>query len=461
MRRINPGKITDGIEYPIPNTAEGKDVLCYADQGTFVSLRGLGHQPIIHFNWVYTHLLDESEVEQFNVRLAEGFLGRLLQRSPLPWGRHRWVANPHPAPVTWLRDPIPVEALPKWRNSLLDLPVDPEYGPGWRLAVQFLEGGGATLSLLISHTIADVTAAAQAISDAVVNKYVAPGFPAPSARWSPARLVRDSVESARALPDVWCALMTALRSEWTKSQRESTVSVRWRRLSRKIPDPVVSVPLVYVAIDKKVCDDRAEDLGIKINTLLTAFAARLAFRIGRVDPAGCVELVLPVSIRQPGDWRGNALQAATLRVDPQACLLYPHEFQKERRAAIETALLSGHDLSALLPLIPYLPLWLVRYFEKKVSGVFSVGCSFTMDFPQGLLRPFGQVSFFQLSGLERYTASGLNRLGGRLFIAFYRLDQIVSFSVSCYMRDRITSCAEVAPFVQEALKDLGLEGTIS
>jgi len=195
--------------------------------------------------------------------------------------------------------------------------------------------------------------------------------------------------------------------------------------------------------------------------LLTAFAARLAFRIGRVDPAGYVELVLPVSIRQPGDWRGNALQAATLRIDPHACLLYPHELQQERRAAIETALLSGHDLSALLPLIPYLPLWLVRHLEKQVSGVFSVGCSFTMDFPPGLLRPFGQVSFFQLSGLERYTASALNRLGGRLFIVFYRLDQIVSFSVSCYMQDRITSCAEVVPFVQEALKDLGLEGTIS
>jgi diacylglycerol O-acyltransferase len=444
-----------------PRDAEVSDVLSYTDQGSFVSLRGLGHHPIIHFNWVYPHLLDESEVEQFNVRLAQGFLGRLLQRSPLPWGRHRWVANLVPAPVTWFRDPIPPDALPKWRNSLLDLLVDPEYGPGWRLAVQSLEGGGSALSLLISHTIADATAAAQAISDAVDNKYVAPGFPAPSARWSPARLVRDSLESARALPDVWCALMTVLRTEWTKSRRDSTTSFCLRRLGREIPDPIVSVPLVYVAIDKKVCEDRSEDLGIKINTLLTAFAARLAFRIGRLDTTGCVELVLPVSIREPGDWRGNALQAATLRVDPQACLLYPHEFHQKRRSAIENTLRSGHDLSALLPLIPYLPLWLVRHLEKHVSGVCSVGCSFTIEFPPGLIRPFGEVSFFQLSDLERYTASAINRLGGRLFIVFYRLDRSANFSVSCYMQDRITSYAELVPFVQDALADLGLEGTIS
>lgn len=118
----------------------------------------------------------------------------------------------------------------------MDLPVNPEYGPGWRLAVQSLDGGGSALSLLITHTIADGAAAVQAISDTVANKDVAPVFPAPSARWSLVRVMRDSVESVRALPDVWCALTTAFRNKGTKSRRVSGAPFRLGRLSREVLD---------------------------------------------------------------------------------------------------------------------------------------------------------------------------------------------------------------------------------
>ena len=462
MNRIHPDKQFDGLEHPAPPFAKGKEVLCYADQVSFMGLRALGRQPIIHFNWVFPHSLDESVVEQFNERLAQGLLGRLLQRSPLPWGRHRWVANTVPAPVTWFRDPIPPEALPTWRSSLMDLSVDPECGPGWRLVVQSLSDGGTALSLLISHTLADGTAAIQAISDAVADRKVTPGFPAASTRWSLDRLVRDSLESTRALPDVWRALKTMSRAKGTKHRHTSVGPTRLRRPRHEPLESVVSIPLVYVAIDKRVCDKRAEHFGVKINTLLTAFAARLAFQIGRVDATGHVELVLPVSDRRLGDWRGNALQAVTLRVDPHACLLDLPKLQRERRSLIDSVLRNGHELSALLPLVPYLPLWLVRHLEKQVvSGDISVGCSFYVEFPTELTCPFGEVSFFQLSSLERFTTPALNRLGGRLQIVFYRLGRSVNLSISCYTQDCITSHAELVPCVKEALADLGISATVS
>jgi diacylglycerol O-acyltransferase len=90
--------------------AGADDVLCYMDQGSFVGLRALGRGPALRLTWLYPQAIDEAAVRQFSERLTLGLLGRLLQRSPLPWGRHRWVTNPKPGPVTWFHDPLPDQA---------------------------------------------------------------------------------------------------------------------------------------------------------------------------------------------------------------------------------------------------------------------------------------------------------------------------------------------------------------
>src|SRR5262249_34805056 len=141
-------------------------VLSYIDQASFMGLRALGRGPVIEWTWVYSHPVHTDVVHDFNHRLAHGFLGRLVQRSSLPGGRHRWVANRVAAPVPVGSEAIRIEQLPQWRSALVDLVVDPEHGPGWRLVVQPLEGGGIALSLLVSHTIADGLGIAQALCDA-------------------------------------------------------------------------------------------------------------------------------------------------------------------------------------------------------------------------------------------------------------------------------------------------------
>jgi hypothetical protein len=200
--------------------AGADDVLCYMDQGSFVGLRALGRGPVLQLTWLYSHAIDDAAVTAFSELLTRGFLGRLLQRSPLPWGRHRWVTNPAPGPVTWFRDPLPRECLPGLRRKLFDLTVDPERGPGWRLAVQALEGGGCALTLLVSHTIADMQAVSNAIADAMAGRRLDYGFPAPSWRWSPVMLARDSVESLRALPAA-CRAVVALARRSRKGPARS------------------------------------------------------------------------------------------------------------------------------------------------------------------------------------------------------------------------------------------------
>ena len=425
--------------------------------------RATGHQPLLNFSWIYPHSLDESDVEQFNQRLSQGFLGRLLQRSSLPGGRHHWVANPYPAPVTWLRDPIPVEALPKWQNSLMDLAVDPEYGPGWRLAVQSLEGGGSVLSLVISHTLADGMAAVQAISDAVTGKRMSFSFPARLARWSPARLLRDSVVSARALPDVWRALKTLLR--WERNKSATAIAIPFTpRLAGcenfKLEPPII-VPLVFISIERPPCKKRAEDLGININTLLSVFAARLAYRLGRVDASGRVELVLPFSDRQPGEWRGNAFKPLSVMIHPGACHENPHELRRDIRTARESGEHQNLNLQVLLPLMLYTPLWMLRDLAKQsFSERLPVNCSLLGQLPPELSSPCGEASQLVLSNLERWNSADAERMGGGVFVVGYILRGKVVLTVSAYLPNRITTDTELIPFVQDAMKDLGLEGTI-
>ncbi|PIT04170.1 hypothetical protein TSA1_27955 [Bradyrhizobium nitroreducens] len=430
------------------------------DQASFVGLRALGRGPALQVTWLYPHAIDETAVTQFSERLAQGLLGRLVQRSPLPWGRHRWVANPVPGPVAWFRDPLPRESLSRLRRVLLDLPVDPERGPGWRLAVQALEGGGCALTLLVSHTIADMQATSQAIADAVAGRRLGCGFSPPSWRGSPLMLARDSVESLRALPGVWRAVVAL--TQRSGKRRASLPRSRPGARSRSQFEPAVDVPLVQVVIDAGVCQQRASDLGVASNTLIMAFAARLAFRMDRVDASGRVKLVLPVSDRHSNDRRGNALRSITVMADPDACRSDPRTLQRDLKAALASLIRNGDDLSPLFPLIPYVPLWLARRLEREALGAdLPVGCSLIGELPLDVNRPCGEASLLQISLLECYTASELERLGGVLFIPCYRVGERLFMTVSGYAPDRVTTRAQLAPFVRDALRDMCIYGTAS
>ncbi len=437
------------------------DVLCYLDQGSFVGLRALGRQPVIHLTWLFNHPLDHAAVERFNETLAQGVLGRLLQRSPLPFGRHRWVRSTTPVPVTWFEGPIALEQLPAWRHSLLSLPVDPEHGPGWRLAAQVLEGGRAALSLLVSHTIADGEAAVQAIADAVASRPFDHQFPAPSSRWSPARFARDSLASLQAMPDAWRAVAALMRQKRQGSTITARPSAPPRRGNTLARDAEVAVPLLQVLIDAPAFASRSADLGLMINVTIAAFAVRLAWRMGRVDGAGRVKLVLPVSERQPGDRRGNALRSITVMADPEDCLSKPARLQRAYKSALVSLLREGDDLSTLLPLVPFIPLWLARHMERAALGSgLPVGCSFLGELPPELSRPCGEASRLLMSLMERFTAPALESLGGQLFVGGYRFNGHLVLSVAGYVPGRVTDRSGLIPLVESALADMGLDGKI-
>ena len=437
--------------------AEVDDILCYMDQASFVGLRALERQPVILFTWIYPHSLDEAVVNQFNERLAQGLLGRVLQRSPLPWGRHRWVARTVPAPVTWHTAPMAVDR----RTDLVNLPIDPEHGPAWRLVVQSLDGGGCALSILVSHTIADGKAASQAIADAVAGRRFDRVFPPPTSRWSLRMIVRDILECGRELPAVLHALIALLRSSGRTAIPLSSGSSSPYRIGHAKPEPIMLVPLVQVVMYSASCKERAADLAITSNMLLATLTVRIAFRIGRVDADGRVKLVVPVSERQPDDRRGNALRSITLMVDPNAYLTNPRALQNEIKAALAELPHQVDDMARILPLIPYVPLNLARRLAHQTVGRdLPVGCSLVGDLPLELHHPFGAVSGFQLSAIECFTESQLEQMGGILFVVCSRRGGQEFISVLGYAPNTIKTRAELAPLVYEALNDLGLNGSV-
>ena len=296
-----------------------------------MGLRALGRGPVIEWTWVYGHPVHADAVHDFSGRLAQGLLGRLVQRSSLPGGRHRWVAHRVAAPVTVAAEAIGVEQLPQWRSSLVDLAVDPEHGPGWRLAVQPLEGGGTALSLLVSHTIADGLGVARALCDAALCDAAAGVQPAhayparsPQTSWRGVwwrNMMRDAGVSARSLPDAWNAVALLARRARALAPGVSSSVARSAPSPSPSPSRATSGAADVSRRSRSSSTNgsaprRASALGVSVNTLLAAFSARLGFRLGRVDGDGRVKLVMPVSDRTPGDLRANALQSVTVMVDP-------------------------------------------------------------------------------------------------------------------------------------------------
>jgi diacylglycerol O-acyltransferase len=436
------------------------DVLCYADQGSFMGLRALGRQPLLIFTWCYERRLDETTVNKFNDSLAKGQLGRLVQRSPLPWGRHRWVANPVAAPVTWYPGEIPAGGLEGWRNALVHLPVDPEFGPGWRLAVQPMEGGRSALSLIISHTIADAKGGIEAIIEAISGTRRRHGFPVPSWRWSPIRLARDIAESLRALPDVARAVAALVRGAGIPASQKSVSFVG--TVTPDSSQPLVDVPLAHVMMDLGIWEKRASELGVTTSSLFMAFAARIAHRIGRVDSEGRAKLVLPVSYRLPGDRRGNALSAVMVMANPDLCPGNFSTLRQDFKTALATLFEQGDDKTPLFALLPYVPLWLVRRLERLALRTDQpIGCSLLGAFPPELSNPCGPASLVRFSGIERCTAEVLEWLGGKLYLITYSVGDQMHITITGYMVDRITTLAAFVPFVREALDDLSLEGSVN
>src|ERR1700749_1903648 len=81
-----------GRTVPAKEPAGPDNRLAYMDQATFLTLRATGREQLMQIVWIYEHPIDMDKMMVTFRNSGYGLMGRRIERSPLPFGRHRWVS---------------------------------------------------------------------------------------------------------------------------------------------------------------------------------------------------------------------------------------------------------------------------------------------------------------------------------------------------------------------------------
>ena len=183
-------------------------VLDLFDQTVFVGERATGATNLLQCVWVYNGAIDIDGVRRFHHHLRQGRLSRRIERSPLPFGRHRWV-SPNGQSELEIAAPRPRDEFDAWLSEQADTPLDAEHGPGWHLAVLPFTDGGAGVSLVISHCLTDGVGLCEALSAAASGQHDPISWPAAGSRPRWQALTEDARQTARDIPAIGRAVVAA------------------------------------------------------------------------------------------------------------------------------------------------------------------------------------------------------------------------------------------------------------
>ena len=229
-------------------------------------------------------------------------------------------------------------------------------------------------------------------------------------------------------------------------------------------DDEAVLPSVTMQTDAAAWDARARALSGSGNTLLVAFAARLARRMGRVHPDGAtVTVVLPVSERGADDDRANALTSITLDVDSEAVATDMGGVRTDVKTRLTALSAEPNEMLAGLPLIPFTPRWLVRKTEgfAMASGQLPVGCSNLGGFDTVVGQPDGadatEVSMRLAE--QGITRQRIEQSHGQLFCGTGTINGSRFLTVVAYHNGAQNNSAAMCELARDALADLELSAT--
>ena len=410
------------------------NVLDLFDQTVFDGERATGATNLLQVVWVYNHAIDIDGLREFHRQLQLGRLSRRIEHSPLPFGRHRWVSPDNGPELEIASTPLPRDEFDAWLSEQADTPLDAARGPGWHLAVLPFTDGGAGVSLVISHCLADGVGLCEALADAASGRRDPIAWPAAGSRrrWHAVR--EDARQTIRDIPAIGRAVAVAAGIARRGNEAAASGSP-----SLVVPpvevDEVVSLPTATVFVDADEWDSRAGALGGTANSLLAGLASRIALRAGRLSADGSVALTLPVSERTADDTRANAITNIDISVDPYSA---PFDL-RDVRSTVKHALIRSKDVLnerwKLLPIAPLLPQWLIR----RCVGVSAGSAASVISSNLGVVdpaayRPDGtDADQFVIRTLgPGVTKATMHRLGGLLVVLAGRTQGRVFVSVLAY-----------------------------
>jgi hypothetical protein len=454
--------VADGERNPGPN-----NVLAYPDQALFLGLRAAGQEAVMQALWIYEHPVDLEALRRFQSSFGRGLMARAVEPSPLPFGRHRWVAaSAPPTEVHIAESGRERNELYDWADDQVNLPLDPQWGPGWRMSALRFADGSTAVSLVVSHCIADGVGAFMAVVEAVNGTTRHIEYPPPRSRSRRQAVVGDLRQIARDLPELGRTIRKAVK---VAVQRRSDLS----RPSASRPAPPASdgtalLPSTSIFIDSGAWDALAESLGGNSFSLVAAFAGRIAEQFGRTSGSdGAVTLMIPVSEREGlDDTGGNVVSIASVRFDPEGVTADLSGVRTAIRTGLKTAREVPDEVVELLPLLPFVP---KRAFGRIVDVAFGFSADLPVsvsnfgDLPAELNRIDGTAAeYFSFRGVDRnVTRESLDRRGGILTVTSGRIDGTISLSVISHQSGARNSQRELRELVAQTLAEFGLTGEIA
>jgi len=271
--------------------------------------------------WVYNRSVDIDGLRRFHHHLQQGRLARRVERSPLPFGRHRWVSPGVQPELEIVATPRPREEFDVWLKEQASIPLDVERGPGWHLAVLPFTDGGAGVSFIASHCLTDGFGGVLAVMEAASGNDHAIDWPAAGSRrrWRALREdARQIVRDIRGIRRALCAAPALLDHDGggSPAPQRSTPPVALVEADERITPPTATI-----LIDADEWEARACALGGTSNSLLEGVAARLAQAVGRVtvSPSTCAPPTIPAPTRSRTS-RSRSTRRVRLRICAKSVL---------------------------------------------------------------------------------------------------------------------------------------------
>ncbi|MCV7226812.1 hypothetical protein [Mycolicibacterium komossense] len=436
------------------------------DQASFHWVRASGHVHCVQATWVYAREIDVDGLNRMVDNLAHGLIGRRIERSPLPFGRDRWIRWEPSTPID-VAAPIRSQSdVAVWADQRAAVPIDPEAGPSWHVGIVPIENYGTAVSIVASHTVIDGLGFAIVLADAAKGITRDLGYPPPRARRRLAAVADDARGAALGVPDMVRAVAAAPKLAKKASRGKASPNPsRTRSTQISDADRRIELPTATAYVDIADWDARAKALGGTSNSLFAGFAAKLAERTGRVRDDGLVTLAYPVSDRTEGDTRANALKSVELTADPAPVT----GELRTLRAGIKQALTDGlgdfADQEALLPLIPFIPLAVARNVPPEAGGFadLPVGCSYLGDLDPAVALADGTAAdYFSIRLVEQNLTTHSHELSyGELHITSGRSCGKVFMAARAYQPWTPNSREHLRGLLAAVLADFDLSGTIN
>lgn len=442
-------------------------MLEFVDQALFLGLRATGQAAVTQIVWVYERPIDLEQIRRVHADLGYGLAGRLIERSALPFGRHRWVAAPGPgAPLDVAQSPRPRSDLSDWIDERTQIPVDPEFGPVWHMGVLPMTDGSTAVCLIGSHCVVDGGGALMAVYNGVLGNHPDFGYPPSRSRTRIRALAEDARQTIRDAPELGRTVIAASKFLYRKRQEQAgATKPKVKPVRGTDADVAVVVPAVSVSVPIEQWDLRAAELGGNSYSLLAGLAARLAHHQGReLTAEGNVGLIVPINDRTLEDTRANAVKLAYVHVDPTHVAEDLSDARKGIRDALKVMRGQPDEVLSLLPLTPFVPKVAVRRTADLAFGFTAqpVSCSNVGDLPVDIAcldgTPADQVLLRGVDG--HITRRVLDERHGLLTVVCGRLDGKVSFTVVGYQPGQTNSKECLRERLATTLGEFGLTGVI-